>query len=204
MKKAKVTKFKGSLKNTILPVKQTQDNGLVGKVLEDLLRSKGLGIDSKTAGPDVAEFDLEVKSRRKGSNAELSVGTISVDQIVKHDFQNSILKDKVKTVLYVVYDENSPFVDPNCSVVDSDAVLDLTHERIQKEIEKHYNISRHEIVTNNDSYKIGSRVGWWEKKKPTMWAFRIPFANWKRYVTYNQTNDSFNQMFSSADTANAN
>jgi hypothetical protein len=201
MKKAKVTKFKNTLENQVILAKQTSDTGFVGKVIEEVLKKQGLPIDSVSAGPDISTgyYDIEIKTRKKGSNADISIGAISVAEIAACDYQNSIIKDKLQTIRWVEYDENNPFIDNSSSIVKCDDVLDFDNPRIQNEIEYHYNISRQEIVTNNDWYKVNSRVGWWEKKSKNSWAFRIPFTNWKNYITYNKTSAGFNNMFSNDD-----
>jgi hypothetical protein len=198
MKKSKVKSFKNTLKNTVIPAKQTIDNGNMGKIIETTLKNQGLPIDSKSQGPDISVdgYEVEIKTRKKGSTADVTVGNATVDYIATHDYNNSIIKGKLQTIRWVEYDENDPFIDKNSSIVKTDKVLDFDMKQIQSEIEHQYNSVRQEIVNNNDSYSINTRVGWWEKKTENSWAFRIPWTNWKKYISHNETGAGFNEMFS--------
>jgi hypothetical protein len=198
MRKAKVKSFKNTLENTVIPAKQTIDNGNMGKIIETTLKNQGLPIDSRSQGPDISvdDYEIEIKTRKKGSTADVTIGNATVDYIATHDYNNSIIKGKLQTIRWVEYDENNPFIDKNSSIVKTDKVLDFDMKQIQNEIEHQYNSVRQEIVNNNDSYSINNRVGWWEKKTEKSWAFRIPWTNWKKYISHNETGASFNEMFS--------
>lgn len=195
MSKVKVKSFKNTLNGQIIPTKQTNDNGLVGKAIEDVLKKQGVPIDSKNQGADVQEFDLEVKSRKKGSRADVTIGSTTVEDMINNDYEKSIIKGKLQTIRWVEYSDDV-YEGTNGSVVLGDKVLDFTDPLIQQELEKQYNFGLNEIISNNNSYKIYDRVGWWEKKTQNSWAFRVPYSNWSRYITYSETNESFNTMFS--------
>lgn len=203
MKKTKVTKFKNTLNTTVIPATQEFDDGFVGKVIEGILRSQGLPIDSANAGPDIEEFGLEIKTHRKGSKADVSIGSMTVSDIATTNYHNSVIKEKLQTIRWVEH-EVDQFTNANTSIVKEDLVLDFDDPVIQDEFEFHYNKTINEITTNNDKYKINKRVGWWEKKTENSWAFRVPISRWKKYVKRSRTRKAFNEMFSDEECSNAN
>jgi hypothetical protein len=157
MKKPKLTKFKKTLNNTIIPATQTHDHGAVGKTVEEILKKQGLPIDSAAVGADVEAFDLEVKTRKKGSSAPVSIGSTSVDKIDKTDYQNSPIKGKLQTIRWVEYREDI-FEDTSTSVVNDDFTLDFSDPKIQEELETRYNYGLDEISKNNNNYKIYDNI----------------------------------------------
>lgn len=196
MTKIKVTGFKNTLKNQILYSKQTRDTGIVGKVIEIELQRQGLKVDVETAGPDLPDYNVEIKSHKKGSSSDISIGSMTVNDLKNIDYQNSTIKSKLQSVRWIEYDENSPFYDPSVSVVTEDETYDFSKPYIQNEIEAQYNAYRQDIIQNSDQYKKNTRRGWWEKKSDNSWAFRIPYSYWNKYINYNKTYKSFNNMFS--------
>lgn len=195
MKKTKVTKFKNTLNTTVIPATQEFDDGFVGKVVEGILRAQGLPIDSANVGPDIEEFGVEIKTRRKGSNADVSIGSMTVDDMATINYHNSSIKEKLQTIRWVEH-EVDQFINTNTSIVKEDLVLDFDDPVIQSELEFHYQRSISDIISNNEKYKINQRIGWWEKKTENSWAFRVPFSQWKKYIARSRTRKSYNEMFS--------
>lgn len=192
---AKVTKFKNTLNDVVIPATQKHDDGFVGKTVEKILKKQGLPIDSTNVGPDIEEFGIEVKTHRRGSNADVTIGSITVDEMAITNYSNSVIKDKLQTIRWVEH-KLDVFVDTNTSVVKEDLVLDFNDPVIQNELEYHYNASINDIVANNHTFKVNTRAGWWEKKTENSWAFRVPYSYWKKYVIRSRTRRTFDAMFS--------
>lgn len=194
MTRTKISAFKKTLEGMEMPVTQRRSNGDVGNYVEEQLKKQGIPIDSGTAGADVAAFDLEIKTRKRGSNAPITVGSMSLDRILRTDYNNSTIKEKLQTVRSIEYDENSIFHEPGTSVVKEDTVIDLTDPEIQKILEFQYEYGRLEVMDKFD-WPVHTTAGWWEKKDNTTWAFRIPFSNWKNFKKHSQTRRAYNTMF---------
>lgn len=163
--KPKITKIKLNLLGVDLP----EDHAIRGKALEDYLANHGMPVSSES-GPDYPEFDLELKSKDTESTSANSVGSMTIEDIIKTPYELSCISAKLKSQWRVKVTSGI--------VVDSD-VYDFSATFIQEILKEAYEAARQKIINGDrGSFVYGTRYGYFERKtKRGVWSnsymFRI-------------------------------
>lgn len=166
----KVKKLKhGIVKHQVVP----SDPALVGKWVEDTLEENG-HIINRSAGVDLEDLGLEVKSRKISSKSAHTIGRMTTNDIINTPYNNSPIKKKIQTQYRVEYNDD-------CEVVDA-KIYDFSEEWIQELIESSYEEGRSEIaagIHKNHTKTYG--VGIFEKDKDKdLWQYRITASGMKK------------------------
>lgn len=138
----------------------TKDHGQAGRKLEDLIESWGLPIN-RGAGCDIKILGVELKSRDVDSISPQNVATMTPQQVVDTNYEDSVVCEKFQQQLRVYTKDHV--------VVDAD-VYDFSKAGIQDLIKHAYETGRAEIEqcwnadpNNMPSYVYGSEYGYWER-----------------------------------------
>lgn len=178
----RITSIKNSIGNQI-----PADCPHVGYWVEDQLEEDGHTVN-RGAGCDLADYNVEVKSRKIGSKSAHTVGSMTASDIVNTDYDNSAVKNKIQVQLRVEYNSSN--------VIVNNRIYDFSDELIQDKIRHAYESGREEIaagITGNNTTTNG--VGIFEKIKGTnQWQFRITEAGMKKIKTMARQKN-FNKTF---------
>lgn len=185
--KAKVTKIKKGIEpGTIVPMKQRGGN--VGQWVERELKSKGYKI-SNSKGVDLPEENVEVKTRKNGSNSAHTIGNVTVDGIKTQSWDDSHLREKCQSQYRVDYDNRD-------SVITGSKIYDFTDTYIQEKFKEAYDAGRKLIISGDKgAYIRGSKWGYFERKTDNSYEFRIPHAAMKKFKTASSNSKSFGKLF---------
>lgn len=165
------------------------DTGQVGCYIETLVEKTGLEVN-RSAGVDLLEYNVEIKSRYFGSTAAITIGKMSQLDIINTPYRQSAMFKKLQQVRVIEY----KFYDYlNEAYITDDRVYDFSEPEIQSWIEEEYERGRAVIAT---FLPIGRRPIWWEQKSTNSYAFRLPPRFWQRITNRVLTKPSFDLMFS--------
>jgi hypothetical protein len=167
-----------------LPV-PPQQYGNVGKLVEDFLESLGYTIN-RGAGPDLLSIGVEIKTRTIGATSAQDIGTMTLEDIIKYDWDTSPLKAKFQQQFRV---KHCP--DQKCIV--SAEMYDFRAEEIQAIVRYAYESARTLIINNcTDNYIRGADAwAYFEHKKSNSYGFRLPnevMETFERMTTSNYKN----------------
>jgi hypothetical protein len=190
--KAKVIKIKKGIEpGTVVPVKQ--NGGNVGHWAEHELKCKGYNV-SNAKGVDLPEENVEIKTRKYGSNSAHTIGNITIDGIKTQSWDDSHLKEKCQSQYRIEYND----VD---SVITESKIYDFTDPYIQEKFKEAYEAGQKLIIGGNDGlYVRGSKWGYFERKTDNSYEFRIPNAAMKKFKTASSNSKTFNTLFDYVDT----
>lgn len=113
------------------------DDGAVGRYLEDMLISEGYNLN-RGRGPDLFGV-IDVKSRRFKSKSPMSVGTMSVNDIIKTPWAASNIRKKAQAWFMIMWNRDG--------TVASADLLDLSNPMIQNSFEQAYEACRKVIIS---------------------------------------------------------
>jgi hypothetical protein len=152
MKKTRVKEIKNNITTgTKIPV--FQKDGDAGIYIDQLMVNKGHAVD-KNGLVDMPEYGVDNKSRKKGSHAHHTVGSMTIDNIISTpDFKNTRYYHKVQNQNQVTYD--SDFLEV-CDVV----LLDMDIELIQEKLAEGYNDCREQLINGVRDKEIKSKNKW--------------------------------------------
>ncbi len=187
-----VTKIKkGIAVGTEIPMRQNSGN--VGKWVEDQLSENGYKINSGP-GPDLAEYGVEVKSRKIESSSPHTVGSMRINDIISTPYDQSPIKEKFQRQYRVKYSDLG-------SVVTEEQVYDLSDDFIQDRIREAYEAGREKIAQNeingyHPPYVKGTSWGNFEITDSCgSYRFRIPDYVMRKIETVAKNSNHFGNLF---------
>lgn len=185
--KPKIKTVKTTLVGKIVPSNR-EDNGKTGRHIEEELKKDGHTVD--TTGPvDLVDYGVEVKSRLVSSKSSFTIANMTLDDIEKTDYKNSIIYQKIQSVLLVLHDNIT---------VQKAITYDLSDSYIQSFIEKAYNDSKEFVVKGETPPAKG--YGYFEKnKKDNSFRFRIPHKEVIKLRAMSGNGEHFHKHFKSDD-----
>lgn len=125
----------------------------VGQWVDSQMANRGHRVD-KSGLVDLPDYEVDNKSRKKGSHANHTVGSMTIaDIIATPDFNNTRYRHKVQNQNQVVYD-------PNFLEVTDVKLLDMDIELIQEKLAEGYNDCRQQVIDGDRSKEIKSANGW--------------------------------------------
>ena len=177
-------------------------DGRNGKILEIAMRDQGFPVDS-TATVDLPGVNqnspgIEVKSRSKTSSSMHTVGTMTFNDIINTNWNDTPFKQKLLQQWRVVISNN-----PITGEIDANGhMVDFTHQDIQKLFEEAYEKCRAKLAIQNAIIPgqtiRGGQYGVLEHKPNksgggSSYAMRIPDSGMKKVLTI--ANSTYNKLF---------
>ena len=178
----KVIKIKDGIPNgTVIPMSALMGaDGAVGKWVEQQLIRKYFPLVDGS-GPDMPSLGIEIKTRTVGTNAMLTVGTMTVNDISTKDWEYTHLYNKLQNMYIVYYDRDT-------AVVTKNYMVDLGGSDLQEKFKKAYEkgariVSAQEEIGIHNTVTCG-QYGHFEPKYVGQifngsYAFRIPVKGWR-------------------------
>ena len=190
MKKARVKIIKNNVKiGTRIPL--TASASEVGRFVDFTMSKNGHKID-KTGLVDMPDYEVDNKSRKKGSQASHTVGSMTIDDITNTpNFNNTRYRHKVQNQNRVTYDSNfSEIVDVH--------LLDMDIDLIQEKLAEGYNDCRNQLLQGKRSKEIKSKNGWVVFDgygHDNSYRMRIPNTAMKKIQNISGSRDTYKRFF---------
>jgi len=152
MKRARVSVIKDNIQpGTRVP--QTKNDCEIGQWIDNALEQKGFAID-KSGVVDMKEFGIDNKSRKRGSTASHTVGSMTERAIADTpDFKNTRLWHKVQNQNQIEYD-------PAFNEISDVHILDMDIPEIQEKLSEGYAQCREKLINGRTDKEIKSDNGW--------------------------------------------
>ena len=147
-------------------------------------------------GADYPNVRNDIKSRKKGTNAAMSIGTMSIPEIVSTPFKQSPLYEKLHTITEVSIDEN----DMGIQIVGKSEIVRV-HEMMD-EIERDYETCRalyakgltRPATTKEAPFGYFEEI-YRETGNPNQRKFRIRSTGWQKIKTASKTAELRDKLF---------
>jgi len=124
-----------------------------GNWIDSIMASKGHHVD-KNGLVDMPDYGIDNKSRKKGSRAHHTVGSMTITDIISNDdFDNTRFSKKVQNQNQVTYD-------PVFREITDVRIVDMDIELIQKKLSDGYADCRKQLLSGNRDKEIKSKNGW--------------------------------------------
>jgi len=182
--KAKVISLKTNLVGQTVPTKFA---GMAGRDIEKKLIAQGFKVDQRSAGVDIKNLGIEVKSRDVNSISPQSVGSMTPEDICATPYAQSTIYAKLQQQLRVKTKEQT--------IVSAD-VYDFSSPAIQQRIEESYELARQKIINGDDSsYIAGGAYGYFERTGAgsRSYEFRLRDVSMKKIETISKS--TFDKFF---------
>ena len=169
----KVKKLAKTMLGEQVPKQKRGDEGNTGRYYHSVM---GVG---STKGVDVDKLNLEMKTRKRGSAAPHTTGSMTYTDIINTPWKDTLFAAKRQRVHEAIHDDT--FTGKNEIVHES--IIDMTKPEIQNLLERDYEIAR-AMLKNAGSTATGTIVGGefgiLEHKGSNSWAHRIPNSGYKK------------------------
>ena len=149
-----------------------QHNGNVGKLVEDVMESRGYPIN-KGKGPDLLVQGIEIKTRDIEAKSAQTIGRMTLENIASTPYTDSSIKSKFQQQFRIKHSSKK-------LVIVSAKMYDFTVDAVQEVIEFAYesgrSIIRDNLITDTESpnYIRGEdALGYWERKDKYSYQFRL-------------------------------
>jgi hypothetical protein len=185
MKQARVSVIKDNIeKSTLLP--DTRNDCDVGQWVDAEMMRKGHAIDHK-GRVDMPEYNIDNKTRKKGSNANHTVGSMTIPDLIDTPrWEDSGFYPKVQN-------QNQITWDPVFKEVVDVKIVDMAIPDIQNRLKAAYENLRAQVVEGNRSKTITSSCGWAVLdgfNHHNSYRFRITNTAMKQILTISAMRDS--------------
>lgn len=186
--KAKVKKLKVAdhLIGIQLP---TNTDGHAGRAIEDILEAAGLKVN-RGLGPDLIDYGIEVKTRKKSATSAQTITSMSVDAIIKTPYKDSNVYKKFQQQFRVKTDDNDVIIEAG--------LFDFDQPQIQELIEAAYEHGR-KILSQNKNIGYTPYTGFWgyfeqtKKDRDSVYDFRLSNSDMESLERMAKSN--FKDMF---------
>lgn len=190
MKKPRVKTIKDNIQpGTPIPI--AKNDCETGQYVDQLMSNKGHVVD-KNGIVDLPELDVDNKSRKWGSKANHTVGSMTIDNILNTpDFNNTSWRRKVQNQNQVVY--NTDFLE-----VVSVELLDMDIDLIQEKLAEGYVDCRQQLLNGNRDKEIKSDNGWVVFDgygHENSYRMRIPNTAMKKIKNISGARDTYHKFF---------
>lgn len=146
-------------------------------------------------GPDLKDVGIEIKTRKKSSKSPHSIGSMTIENIIRSSYKDSNIFEKFQKQLRVVYDDYGRVL--------SDKVIDFSDPIIQKEMSKSWDLNKIELekYSGFDSKKLPKYIKHknakfqWEHKEGRSYVARLPNHVQKSFEETANTNKARSQLF---------
>jgi len=177
-------------------------DGRNGRILENAMREQNFPISSTAIvdlpGVNQNSLGIEVKSRSKTTKSMHTVGTMTYDNIISTDWNDTNFKQKLQQQWRVNIANNTI----TGKIDATGTMFDLTHPDIQELFEKAYEDCRSQLAAQGKIISgqtiSGGKYGALEHKRTKKgngksYAMRIPHSGMKKVLTI--VNSTYNQLF---------
>lgn len=190
MKKARVKSIKDNI-DVGAQIPNFKNDCDVGQWIDYQMAKKGHRVD-KSGLVDLPEYEVDNKSRKKGSSANHTVGSMTIDDIIKTpDFNNTRYRHKVQNQNQITYD-------PDFQEVTDVRLLDMDIDLIQQKLSEGYTDCRNQLVNGDRSKEIKSANGWVVFDgyvHPNSYRMRITNTAMKKIRNISGSRDTFGTLF---------
>jgi hypothetical protein len=141
-------------------------------------------------GKDLPNEDIEIKSRKNGSSSYHSVGTMTIEDIIKTPYEQSIIYEKFQRQVRVHYDNTR-------RIVTNSRVYDFTDPLIQDKVKEAYEKARQVFIDGYEGDWVRkSNWGLFERKRGyNSYTFRIPDKAMREFETISSNSRTFKNLF---------
>lgn len=188
----KVNKIKHGIEpGTQIPERQNYGN--IGRWAEEVMKEQGHNV-TNSAGCDLPDYGVEIKTRKVESKSPHTVGTMSIHDIIVTPYPESLICEKFQTQYRVHYSDEG-------QVVLDSRVYDLTDDFFQSKIREAYEAGRKRIAENeingyHPPYVKGTEWGNFEiTESCSAYRFRIPHGAMKKIETAVRNAKNFRNFF---------
>jgi hypothetical protein len=190
MKKPRVKTIKNNIKIGT-PVPKFEKDCDAGNWTDLTMSSKGHHVD-KNGLVDMPDYGIDNKSRKKGSNAHHTVGSMTINDIIDTaDFGNTRFYKKVQNQNQVTYD-------PVFNEISDVRIVDMDIELIQKNLADGYADCRRQLLLGNRDKEIKSANRWVVFDgyvSDRSYRMRITNTAMKKIHNISSTRDTYSAMF---------
>lgn len=185
--KAKIRSIKasGHLVGVHLP---TNENGHAGRAVETILENMGYPIN-RGAGPDILDYDLEIKTRKESATSAQSITSMTPTDIVNTPYYDSPVYRKFRQQYRIKTNDND--------VIISAKVYDFDQPQIQDLIEEAYEHARN-IIKQDPTITYTPYSGHWgyfEKTKKDSESLDFRLTNDQMKKLEAMAESTFNKVF---------
>lgn len=180
----------GNLKDKILIPGST-----AGYQVQEHLEDRGWDLNYGE-GPDLESSGIEVKTRKKTSKSAHTIGSMTIENIVKSSYSNSNIFKKFQKQFRVVYDKYGQVL--------NEKVFDFTDPSIQTEMASSWELNKEELRThlNKETKQLPKYIKhedakfiWERKPNSRSYSARLPDGVQKKYESISNTNKTRSQLF---------
>jgi len=152
MKQARVSVIKDNIKKST-PIPEIRNDCDIGQWVDAEMMRKGHTIDPK-GRVDLPEYNIDNKTRKKGSKADHTVGSMTIPDIIDTpNFEDSGFYPKVQN-------QNQITWDPIFKEVVDVKIVDMAIPDIQNRLKAAYENLRAQVIEGNRAKTITSSCGW--------------------------------------------
>jgi hypothetical protein len=176
-KSVKVRSLNTGIETVELPGQKSGNEGNVGKFIEQHMNDRGFKMNTGS-GVDLPDYNLEIKTRKRGSKAPHTIGTMTYEDIVKTPYNQSPVFKKLQSQHRVEYDDNF-------RQVTNTRVVHLNKPEIQDKFEQSYEACRQSLIQTGNIKQgtvRGGDYGIFEYKEGNSYAYRVPDNGMKEVI----------------------
>jgi hypothetical protein len=152
MKQARVSVIKDNIEKST-PIPEIRNDCDIGQWVDAEMMRKGHTIDPK-GRVDLPEYNIDNKTRKKGSKADHTVGSMTIPDIIDTpNFEDSGFYPKVQN-------QNQITWDPIFKEVVDVKIVDMAIPDIQNRLKAAYENLRAQVIEGNRAKTITSSCGW--------------------------------------------
>ena len=190
MKKARVSVIKNNIEEgTKIP--NVKNDCEIGQWADDMMAEKGHVID-KNGIVDIPEYGIDNKTRKKGSKANHTVGSMTIQAIeTTPRWEDTHYYKKSQNQNQIEWD--SDFLE-----ISDVTVLDMDIDLIQEKLKEGYEDARKQLIAKNRSKEIKSKNGWVVFDgygHPNSYRMRITDKAMKKIKAISGARDTFKKHF---------
>ena len=152
MKQPRVSVIKNNIEK-YTPIPNTNNDCEMGQWVDQLMMEKGHAID-RHGRVDMPEYNIDNKTRKKGSKASYTVGSMTIRGIINTaNWKDTGYFPKTQN-------QNQVTWDPVFKEISNVTILDMDIPEIQDKLAEGYNDVRNQLISGNRSKEIKSKNGW--------------------------------------------
>jgi hypothetical protein len=194
----RVKEVKVDLSNLDFPYIEHINDGTLGIAVEQELIRQGFRVSTGTL--DLPDYGLEIKTRKsKDSNAPHTVGTMTLENIINTDWEDTPLRKKLKNQFRVTFDGTGKVSKQEILHLeddpDIDAALKKSYENARSVLKDHYAQTGNNLEESN-IVGLDNKGAFFEYRSGNSYAFRIRPNLFKKFENLANVAPQFNALFS--------
>ncbi len=184
-KNIKIKKLKTSVVGKKVPKQQKGNEGNVGRHLHEEMGASKHGVDSPI-------LDMDLKTRKRSSKAPHTTGTMTFDDIMNTEWENTTFAQKLQNRCHVVHDDT--FSEDNEVV--SQEIFDFRGQDIQDLLKRDFDIAKAKLKASGKGTTgtiVGGEFGMFEHRGGNTYAHRITDSGMKKLE--GMAKSTYNDLF---------